>query len=356
MLALISTALLVTVALMVPATLLVLSVPARPHRPLPTTLTSASLAGVVVGVAALALGAVLGAGAPRSLVLAVVLGGSLLAWAPLVDEWDLRGLTAWALGVDVALAFLAYVVIWILHADPGSWAMAAGVVVVLLEAVVLVVGLGYLWDFVDVLSRPHRHRGPRREGWGRPVREAAVVAVTGTLAVGGFLAFAAPVGGPADLAALPHPTFGGTSPTQASAPESGRALAPLTSSGSQGGAPTPVRLGTTALPPSTSSGVQGPTSGASSTIGPAPGSTTADPSIIGTSSTSPTSPTTSHSVWGPSSAPTSTGSPVGPSSDPTSTQTTDDPSTDPTHSHPTHPSHPTHSSHPTHPTKRPTLK
>jgi hypothetical protein len=352
-LALISTALLVAVALMVPATLLVLTVPARPLRPsLATTLTSASVAGVLVGTAALALGGVLGAGAPRSLAVAVLLGASLVAWAPAIDAWDLRGLTTWALGVDVVVAFLAYVAAWILYAGLGLWGMLAGAVLVLAEAFVLLIGLGHLWDFVDVLSHQHRHRGQKHGGWARPVRRGALVLATAVLAVGGFVAFASPVGGP-DLVGLPRAPVPPTQPTQPTQPTvlgGGRPLVPLSSSSrSVGGIPTAVRLGTTALPTSSSSAVGSPTSAGSSTTGP--GSASTDPSSPTTIVPSTPPSTTSQPTRAPSSSPTTGSTTPGPSSDPTSSPPTSDPTSGPTHTHPTHPSH---SSKPTDSTGPPT--
>lgn len=350
MLALSSTALLVAVALMVPATLLVLTVPARSLRPpLSTTLTSASVAGVLVGTAALALGGVLGAGVPRSLAVAVLLGASLVAWAPAVGAWDLRGLATWALGVDVVAAFLAYVAAWILYAGLGLWGMLAGAVLVLVEAFVLLVGLGHLWDFVDVLSHHHRHRGQKHGVWAPPVRRGALVLATAVLAVGGFVAFASPVGGP-DLVGLPRAPVRATPPTQSTVLGGGRPLVPLSSSSrSVGGIPTAVRLGTTALPTSSSPAVGSPTSAGSST--PGPGSASTDPASPTTLVPSTPPSTTSPPTRAPSSSPTTGSTTPRASSDPTSSPPTSDPTSGPTHTHPTHPSH---SSKPTDSTGPPT--
>src|SRR5215467_4305209 len=109
MLALLATALLVAVVLTVPAVLVVLTARARRHRsPLLATTTAAAVAGVLVATAALAVGAVVGAGVVRSLVVAIVLGGSLLAWAPATRDLDVRMLAAWALAVDVGILYLSY--------------------------------------------------------------------------------------------------------------------------------------------------------------------------------------------------------------------------------------------------------
>jgi len=57
----------------------------------------AVVAAVVVALLALATAGLLGAGPVRSIAVAVFLGGSTLAWAPVAKEWAARGLVAWAL-------------------------------------------------------------------------------------------------------------------------------------------------------------------------------------------------------------------------------------------------------------------
>lgn len=154
MLALLSLALLVSVALAVPATLLVFTVPAHRHRvAVPTTRLAGVVAGLVVAVSALAVGAAAGAGPAQALVVAAVLGATVSAWRRAGVGWDLRGLVAWALSIDAGLLYLAYVVVWTVESGLGAPGTAASGVLWLIEAFVFLVGVGYLWEFVDVLSR-----------------------------------------------------------------------------------------------------------------------------------------------------------------------------------------------------------
>ncbi len=154
MLSLLSAALLVAVTLTVPATVLVFTVPVgRRRRRLPTSTLAVTGAAVVVAVAALGAGAVLGIGPLRALPVSLLLGASVAAWGPAGREWDLRGLVAWSLSIDAGLLYLGYVVVWTLEAGLGLAGTAASAVLWLLESFVFLVGVSYLWEFVDVLSR-----------------------------------------------------------------------------------------------------------------------------------------------------------------------------------------------------------
>ena len=57
----------------------------------------------------------------RAAIGGVVLGASLLAWLPAVRDWDVRGLVAWALTIDVGLLYLTYVGLWTVTVHPGAW-------------------------------------------------------------------------------------------------------------------------------------------------------------------------------------------------------------------------------------------
>jgi hypothetical protein len=111
------------------------------------------LAAGLVAAAALAGGAVAGADAWRTLVVAVVLGLVVLALGPSARSWTLRGLLAWSLTIAAGAAYLVYVALWLAHADLGVASLAGGIVLWLLELFVYVLALSYLWEVVDVLAR-----------------------------------------------------------------------------------------------------------------------------------------------------------------------------------------------------------
>jgi cellulose synthase/poly-beta-1,6-N-acetylglucosamine synthase-like glycosyltransferase len=141
-------------------TALVLAVPAtvsvfvgEPTRPrLRPTYRALLAAGLVAG-AALAVGALAGAGAWRSLTVAGVLGVVVIGLGPSAVSWTLRGLLAWSLTIAAGAAYLVYVAIWMLESDLGAASLAGGVVLWLLELFVYVLALGYVWELVDVLAR-----------------------------------------------------------------------------------------------------------------------------------------------------------------------------------------------------------
>lgn len=74
-----------------------------------------AVAATVVGLAALATAAVLGAEAVPALAVAVVLAVSVLVWAPLSRSWAVRGVVVWALLVMAVLGFMAWLAqqIWV---------------------------------------------------------------------------------------------------------------------------------------------------------------------------------------------------------------------------------------------------
>jgi len=147
--------LVVSVALLVPATGLVLVTGRRRRRrhaePRPAATVVAVAAGLALAGGALAL--VLGAPPARAGVAAAVVGGSMLAWWPAGRSWAVRGLTAWALSVLASVTFLAYTGIWTLTAALSPASAAASGLLWLVEAFVVLIGLGHLWEFVDVLTR-----------------------------------------------------------------------------------------------------------------------------------------------------------------------------------------------------------
>ena len=91
-----------------------------------------AVAATVVGLAALATAAVLGADAVPALAVAVVLSVSVLVWAPLSRSWAVRGVVVWALLVMAVLGFMAWLAqqIWVSSLSPAErrglgWTAAA---------------------------------------------------------------------------------------------------------------------------------------------------------------------------------------------------------------------------------------
>jgi cellulose synthase/poly-beta-1,6-N-acetylglucosamine synthase-like glycosyltransferase len=164
-------------------TALVLAVPATisvflggPRRPRLRSPYRALVAAGLVAAAALSLGAVTGAGAWRSALVAAALGLVVLAFGPTARPWTLRGLLAWSLTIVAGAAYLAYVAVWMAHSHLGTASFVGGLLLWLLELFVYVLALGYVWELVDVLTRwdwrrrlelhrevetsPARRRGP----------------------------------------------------------------------------------------------------------------------------------------------------------------------------------------------------
>jgi cellulose synthase/poly-beta-1,6-N-acetylglucosamine synthase-like glycosyltransferase len=108
--------------------------------------------GLVAG-AAMALGGLAGADVWRTLIVATVLGLTVLAFAPAGRPWTMRGLLAWTLTVVAGAAYLVCVALWMAQADLSATELVGGTVLWLLELFVYVLALGYLWEVVDVLAR-----------------------------------------------------------------------------------------------------------------------------------------------------------------------------------------------------------
>lgn len=146
-------ALLVAVLLLVPATAAVFTVRQQRRVRAGTTLTRAVAAGLVVALLALAAAAATGRAPTTATVLAVLFGGSVVAWRAAAREWAARGLVAWALTVDTGLLYLAYVLAWTATAGLGPVGTVASLALWLLEAFVFLIGVGYVWELVDALAR-----------------------------------------------------------------------------------------------------------------------------------------------------------------------------------------------------------
>nr|WP_221208971.1 glycosyltransferase [Nocardioides albus] len=156
--------------MLVPATALLFTI--RTPRLGSLSSATAILAAGSAAAVALGVGLLLGHGVAQSAVGGVVLGASLLTWLPAARDWDVRGLVAWALTIDVGLLYLAYVGLWTVTVHPGAWTTTLSGLLWLLEVFVFLIGVGYLWEMVDVLARRRWRgwptRGEHHPGWGRP--------------------------------------------------------------------------------------------------------------------------------------------------------------------------------------------
>ncbi len=160
----------VAAVLLVPATVVLFTI--RTPRSGSLSTVTAILAGVVTAVVALGAGVVLGQDPARAAIGGAVLGASLLAWLPAARDWDVRGLVAWALTIDVGLTYLIYMGLWTVTVHPGAWTTTLSGLLWLLEVFVFLIGVGYLWEMVDVLARRRWRgwpvRGEYHPGWRRP--------------------------------------------------------------------------------------------------------------------------------------------------------------------------------------------
>lgn len=145
--------LLASVALLVPATIGLFTVRGTRQRRAATTWSRGGVAATVVAVAALGAGALVGLEPVPATGFALLVGVTVLVWVPVAGHWATRGLVAWTLTVDVALAYLAYVVHWTTTAGLGVLGTGASVALLALEAFMLLIGAGYVWELVDVLAR-----------------------------------------------------------------------------------------------------------------------------------------------------------------------------------------------------------
>jgi cellulose synthase/poly-beta-1,6-N-acetylglucosamine synthase-like glycosyltransferase len=146
-------ALLTAVVLLLPATVAVFTVVPARRREAATEPTRAASAALVVALSALGVAALLGSTPTAATAVAAVLGGSVLAWLPVARHWAARGMVAWAISLDAGVLYLAYVAHWTATADLGLAGTIGSAVLLLLEAFVLLIGAGYLWELVDVLAR-----------------------------------------------------------------------------------------------------------------------------------------------------------------------------------------------------------
>ncbi len=158
---------LASVALLVPATASVFTI-RRSHvevgRRRVATLAATVALLVLLG------SALAGARPLTAVVVAVGLGGSVLAWAPAGRHWAARGVAAWALTLDAGVAYLVYVAHWTLTSGLSLPSLLASSVLWLLEVFVFLLAVGYVWELVDVLARREWPRRVRLPSAGTGVR------------------------------------------------------------------------------------------------------------------------------------------------------------------------------------------
>ncbi|GGO87878.1 hypothetical protein GCM10011584_13550 [Nocardioides phosphati] len=145
---------LVTVVLLLPATVALFAIGEAARRRAGRSVVSRGLAAAgAVGAVGAGLGWLAGREPAEALLVGVVVAATVAAWIPVAGHWATRGLVAWALSLDVGLGYLVYVLVWMAGAglSPGEW--VGGTLLWLLEAFVFLIGVGYLWELVDVLAR-----------------------------------------------------------------------------------------------------------------------------------------------------------------------------------------------------------
>jgi cellulose synthase/poly-beta-1,6-N-acetylglucosamine synthase-like glycosyltransferase len=157
-----SVLLVVSICLLVPATLLLFTVGERGRRwPLGAR---EALAVGLVGLGALGVAALLRATPAQATFAAVVVAAATGCWVLALRAWATRGAVAWSLSLVAGLTYLAYVLLWTVESHLSVLSFVLSLVLLLLEAFMFLIGVGYLWEFVDVLAR--------RE-WSAPLATAA---------------------------------------------------------------------------------------------------------------------------------------------------------------------------------------
>jgi hypothetical protein len=92
------------------------------------------LAATLVGLASLLVVALAGGGTLAAAVVAVVLAGSVLVWAPLTRTWAVRGVVVWALLVSGAAGFMGWFAYTLATSSPSvpEWLLGGGAWLMLL--------------------------------------------------------------------------------------------------------------------------------------------------------------------------------------------------------------------------------
>lgn len=165
--------LIVTAAMFVAATLLLFLAPAVGRTPLSAGV--AIVGGMGVALLSLIPARLLGVSPADATVVALLLGASVVAWLPLGRSWSPWGLLAWAMSVDVGLVYLAYILLWSVSGSLGVWATTASLLLWVLELFVFLIGVGYVWELIDVVARRSWTASPEAHGMGATAPDGTVV-------------------------------------------------------------------------------------------------------------------------------------------------------------------------------------
>ena len=147
----ITLALVASVLLAAVGTLALFTVPGT--RLIGTPAGRAAAVAVAVGLSAIGLGAVLGHSPQTSVVAALLLGCAVLLWTGAARDWSAVGLLTWSMTTTAGGLYLAWVIRWLAGSSLTVMETVASVVLLLLEAFVLLLATGHVWELVDVLAR-----------------------------------------------------------------------------------------------------------------------------------------------------------------------------------------------------------
>ena len=149
---LLTMALVIGVVLLIPSTavaLLTRESDRETVRPLPLRLLGVAM----VGAAAFALGLVLELPEATAATIGILYALSIAAWLRATRDWATRGTVTWALTVDVSLIYLAAMALWTFWETSVWWGTLSSFVLWIVEIFAAILGLAYVWEFVDVLTR-----------------------------------------------------------------------------------------------------------------------------------------------------------------------------------------------------------
>lgn len=145
-------ALVTGVALLIPCTVAAL-LTGESHRLSARPMSWGLLASGLVGLAAFALARLMPLPDSTAIGIAVFYAISVAIWLPATHDWSTRGTVTWALTFDVALIYLVAMGTWTFAGTSVWWGFASSLALLVLELFAAILGLAYVWEFVDVLTR-----------------------------------------------------------------------------------------------------------------------------------------------------------------------------------------------------------
>jgi cellulose synthase/poly-beta-1,6-N-acetylglucosamine synthase-like glycosyltransferase len=147
--------LVVSVVLLVPATTVVL-ITGRRHRQghtRPRAFAAVLTTAIGLGGAGSAIALAGGVTPMLAATTGAVVAVSVFVWWPIGREWAVRGLVVWGLTVTAGVSYLVYTAVWTATAGLSAGAVVGSALLWVVELFVVIIGLGNLWEFVDVLTR-----------------------------------------------------------------------------------------------------------------------------------------------------------------------------------------------------------